>query len=107
MQSLDEEMKEIKKRETSLRKRQQDRRTALFSGLSGAACIALLVATMRLIPLTRQATVNGVPVYYGTVLFDSPVAGLAIIILLSFALGVSVTLLCRALRKLRKGRDKK
>ncbi|MCI2046616.1 MAG: hypothetical protein LKJ90_02730 [Faecalibacterium sp.] len=104
MHSLDEQMQEITKREAALRSRQHHRRTAILSGLSCVGCTALIAATACWLPFIKQTTDNAVPVYYGSALFGTPAAGLVVIILLSFALGVSVTLLCRALRK---GRNEK
>lgn len=104
MRSLDEQMREIQKREAGLRERRHGRRTALLSGLSCAVCICLIAVVAIQLPAMTQAAGNEPPIYYGSALFGSPAAGLSLIILLSFALGVSVTLLCRALPKTGKKR---
>lgn len=104
MRSVDEQMKEIQKRESALRDKHRSHRVALLSGLSCAACICLIVAAVTITPALGGQSDASVPVYYGTVLLGSPVAGVAVIVLLSFALGVSVTLLCAALRRKKGGK---
>ncbi|NLU24886.1 MAG: hypothetical protein GXW99_09340 [Clostridiales bacterium] len=90
-----------------MREKQHNRRITLASGLSCAVCLCLIAATVKYLPFMERQTENTIPLYYGSALFKSPAAGLILIILLSFALGISVTLLCRSLRKNRRGRDKK
>ena len=105
MRSLDEQMQAIQRRESLLRREEQLRRTVLFSGLSCAVCLALLIGTALNLPSLSQSS-SGAPVYYGTVLLGSSAAGLVLIGVLSFALGISLTLLCLALYRKKKGREK-
>jgi pilus assembly protein TadC len=105
MRSLDEQMQEIQRRESLLRREKQLRRTVFFSGLSCAACLTLLIVTALNLPSLSQSP-SGVPVYYGTVLLGSSAADLVLIGVLSFALGVSLTLLCLTLYRKKKGREK-
>jgi len=99
MRSLVEQMKEIKNREALLRKKKYRWNIKLLSTLSVVICLCLVASTYDFLPSIHHYTNLQTPMYYGAVLSANPVIGFAVIILLSFALGVCVTLLCFKLYK--------
>ena len=102
MRSIDEQLAEIKLWESTRRRKKSTGRVALLSGIAGGACLLLLIATVNILPTLKMQSGGQGSVYYGTTVFGSPLAGFAVIVLLAFALGVCVTLLCVTLRRNRR-----
>lgn len=105
MLTADEKITEIRKRESKIRHRHDIRVTAWLSVLSCAVMAVFVVALMNVIPSVEDKMKGGAAPYYGTVFAANPKAGFAVIIVLSFALGVCVSLLGIRIRKNREGQD--
>lgn len=105
MRNIEEQITEIQRRENAQRREKGARRIGLFTGLSCTACLCLIVAVAQVLP-TLQIQMSGqTSVYYGTAIMGNPVVGFTIIVLLAFALGVCLTLLCLTVRRRKNRRD--
>ncbi len=92
-------MEEILRRADALREKKAARRAAVLSAAATAVSLALIVgaaALMSGLPVT--AAEGGTETAYGSLILSSALLGYVVIGVLAFALGVCVTLLCRALR---------
>jgi hypothetical protein len=94
MQELDRQTAEITARAQRLRAARRRRHALLLSAGGTAAALALAAAVTHYLPLFRRlAQAIPGPIVYGAAIASNPVAGLVIIILLAFALGVCTALL--------------
>lgn len=96
MRSLDEKFYEIKKREARLRYKKNIKTVGLLSCLSTVMFVFIVYLAAKLSPSGFK---NSFPsVFYGAAISQHPVLGLVSIILLSFLLGVCVTIICLKLK---------
>ncbi len=99
MRSSELQLEEILRRADTLRREKASRRAAALSAASVFVCLALIVgAAMLLGGMPAAAGEDSVPAVYGSLILSSASLGYVVIGVLAFGLGVSVTLLCRALR---------
>ncbi len=99
MQSSELQLEEILRRADTLRRKKASRRAATLSAASVFVCLALIVAAAALLGgLPAAVGEDSVQTAYGSLILSSASLGYVVIGVLAFVLGVSVTLLCRALR---------
>lgn len=103
MRSCEERIAEIRRREDELRGKRARRITGGLSAASCVLCAALIFSVYNALPVWKPLISSTAPVYYGAAISESPIAALAAVAVIAFALGVCVTLLCLTLRR-RKGR---
>ena len=106
MRSTTERMLLLKKRTDELKKRRKAKKHMLAVISYGSLCIALFAAVSA---LACDLNFNGfkqmpLPAAAG-VFADKAFAGYAVVGILAFLLGISVTLMCDILHKRRKERD--
>ena len=106
MRSTTERMLLLKKRTDELKKRRKAKKHMLAVISYGSLCIALIAAVSA---LACDLNFNGfkqmpLPAAAG-VFADKAFAGYAVVGILAFLLGISVTLMCDTLHKRRKERD--
>lgn len=101
MRSSDEQFQMVLARADRLREIQAARKAAMAWALSAVACLALLIAVVRIIPRTSAAAIAAGSAQYGSLLLGAPYMGYVVVGVLAFLLGICVTLLCRQLRRLR------
>ena len=110
MRSSEQQLNEILRRADTLRRQKASRRAATLSAASVLVCLALIVGAAALLSaLPAAAGENGASTVYGSLILSSSFLGYVVIGVLAFALGVCVTLLCRALRASKEkddGRDR-
>lgn len=95
MRSIEEQMKEIKRRKGVYQAIKSLRRKMLAETVSAGACVVMMIAVVCFLPKLRQASEQAPIRQYGSLILALPAAGYVLIALLSFALGVAVTLLCQ------------
>ncbi len=98
MRNTDEQFEEILNRAGKLRQKQKFTRKAALDALAACVCIALIVFSVGQIR-TMGAGGAAMGQNFGSVVFTGRAAGMVIIALLAFALGVFVTLLCIHIRQ--------
>ena len=91
MRSIDEQMQEILRRKAAYRAAKALRRKLIAVAAACGACAAALTAVVTLLPRLDVASEQAPIRQYGSLVLK----------LLSFALGVGVTLLCRYARQYR------
>ena len=95
MRSIEEQMKEIKRRKGIYQDMKALRRKMIAGAVSAFGCAAMMIAVICFLPELRQASEQAPIRQYGSLILALPAAGYVLIALLSFALGVAVTLLCQ------------
>ena len=95
MRSIEEQMKEIKRRKGIYQAMKSIRRKMIAEALSAGSCVIMMIAVICFLPELRQASGQTPVRQYGSLIIAFPSAGYVLIALLSFALGVAVTLLCQ------------
>ena len=95
MRSVEEQMKEIKRRRDISRAGQNLRRKMIGEAAFAGVCAAMMIIVACLLPEVRQASEQSPVRQYGSMILKMPAAGYVLIALLAFALGVAVTLLCQ------------
>ena len=95
MRGIEEQMKEIKRRREIYQAMKSLRRILIAEAVSAGACAAMMIAVISFLPELRQASEQAPVRQYGSLVLALPAAGYGLIALLSFALGVVVTLLCQ------------
>ena len=95
MRSIEEQMKEIKRRKDIYQAMKSLRRKMIAEAVSAGACIALIIAVVCFLPELRQASEQAPIRQYGSMILALPAVGYVLIGLLSFALGVAVAFLCQ------------
>ena len=95
MRSIEEQMKEIKRRKQIYQAMKSLRRKMIAEAVSAGACVVMMIAVLCFLPDLRQASEQAPVRQYGSLILALPAAGYVLIALLSFALGVAVTLLCQ------------
>lgn len=108
MRTTEQKAREIMVREKRIRAGRGRRRQIGCTAAASAASLVLIIYASFLLPQYTQQAENaqGDP-YFGIVLAQSPVAGMIVIAVLSFTLGVCVTLLATALGRHSGGRGKR
>ena len=99
MRPSDRQLEMILERADTLRRRQAARRTVRADAIGAALCAALLCAVFAFLPAPEAAAGGGAQ--YGSLILGVNAAG-AVICVLSFVLGVCVTLLCTHWRRLKR-----
>jgi len=108
MRNSELQLEEILRRADTLRRKKASRRAAALSAASVFVCLALIVGAASLLSvLPAAAGEDGVPAAYGSLILSSSFLGYIVIGVLAFALGVCVTLLCRALRASKEKEDRR
>ena len=101
MRSTDEQLQEILERAEYVRERQVIRRQIRTDALTSGVCVMLLIVVSvhlpQLVSIGQDHTIQR----YGSLLLAAPYMGYVVVSVLTFALGVCVTLLCTHWRKLR------
>ena len=95
MRSIEEQMNEIKRRKGIYQAMKTLRSKIIAEIVSAGVCIAMMIAVICFLPDLRQASEQAPVRQYGSMILALPAAGYVLITLLSFALGVIVTLLCQ------------
>ena len=95
MRSIEEQMKEIKRRKGIYQAMKTLRRKMIAEAVSAGACVVMMIAVICFLPEFRQTSEQAPIRQYGSLILALPAAGYVLIALLSFALGVAVTLLCQ------------
>lgn len=104
MRTIEQQVREIQRLEKAHLARRKAREFALLVGASGGICLTLIIALANYLPSFQWQAMPQNTLPYAAALTDSPLVGFAVIILLSFLLGVCATLLCMQLRKREKGK---
>ena len=106
MQCSEKQLEEILRRTSALKREKAARRAVTLSAVSVCVCLFLILGAAALIPRLPAVSAGETGgAAYGSLILSSPLLGYAVIAVLAFALGVCVTLLCRALRR-EKGKDR-
>ena len=95
MRSIEEQMEEIKRRKSIYQDMKALRRKMIAEAISAGACVVMMIAVICFLPELRQASEQAPIRQYGSLILALPAAGYVLIALLSFALGVAITLLCQ------------
>lgn len=95
MRGIEEQMVEIRRRREIYGAMKSLRRKLIAEAVSAGACVAMMIAVFCFLPELRQASEQAPVRQYGSLVLALPAAGYVLIALVSFALGVAVTLLCR------------
>lgn len=95
MRSIEEQMKEIRRRRGIYHALKDLRQKMIAEAAAAAGCAVMLIAVICFLPELRQASEQAPIRQYGSLILALPVAGYVMVALLSFILGVAVTLLCR------------
>ena len=93
MRSIEEQMKEIKRRKEIYQAMKSLRRKMIAEAVSAGICVVMMIAVICFLPELRLASEQAPVRQYGSLILALPAAGYVLIALLSFALGVAVTLL--------------
>lgn len=104
MRTTDERTRRIRARAAELERRSRDRKRRLLTALSCAGGLALPLLLAVWIS-SRAGANDGLDTYRGmaaSVFADSPAAACVTVGVLSFALGVCVTLLCLKAKRLKR-----
>ena len=92
MRSTDYELKEIMKRAEDVREEKASQKASIPYALSACACIALLIVTSLKLNDLSAKSMTGANGHYGSLLLGTSYMGYVVIGVLSFLLGVFVTL---------------
>ena len=95
MRSIEEQMKEIKRRKGIYQAMKDLRKKIIAEVISAFGCVIMMIAVICFLPELRQVSEQAPVRPYGSLILALPAAGYVLIALLSFALGVAVTLLCQ------------
>ena len=95
MHSIEDQMKEIKRRKGIYQAMKSLRRKMIAEAVSAGACVVIMLAVIGFLPELRLASEQAPIRQYGSMILSLPGTGYVLIALLSFALGVAVTLLCQ------------
>ena len=101
MRSTEEQLDEIMIRSERIKKMRSIKRRALTEGAAGVFCLALIVFICIQLPQIPHVPQEAGMHRYGSLLMESGYSGYILVSLLSFILGVCVTLLLVHLRELR------
>ena len=99
MRRIEEQMEEIRRRKEIYQALKSLRRKMVMEAVSAGACVALLGLVAGYLPELRQASEEAPIRQYGSMILMLPAAGYVLVAILSFALGVAVTLLCQHWKK--------
>lgn len=101
MRSTDEQLREILRRTELVKEKRIIRRQVHAGAAASCVCAALLIAVCFYLP--RLSVIQEAPELqnYGSLLLAAPYTGHVVAGVLAFALGVCVTLLCIAWKRLR------
>ena len=108
MRNTDEQLHEIMRRSEIVREKRALRKRVLISAAASCVVTALLIAALVYLPWLKVISKSVNAPQYGSLLLSAPYMGYILIMLLAFALGICLTLLCvfcgRLVRKDRNGR---
>ena len=99
MRSIEEQMTEIKRRKGIYQDIKTLRRKMIAEMVSAGICIAMMIAVICFLPELWQASGQAPIRQYGSLILVLPAAGYVLVALLSFVLGIIVTLLCQHWKK--------
>lgn len=94
MRSTDEQLREIMRRKDEVIEKQSIRRHLHACALAACACILLLVMTAVSLPKITTDSLDHATRQYGSLLLAAPYMGYVVVGVLTFALGICVTLFC-------------
>ena len=95
MRSIEEQMTEIRRRKGIYQAMKALRHKMIAEAVSAGICAAMMIAVVIFLPELQQASEQAPVRQYGSLILALPAAGHVLIALLSFVLGVAVTLLCQ------------
>lgn len=95
MRSIEDQMKEIRRRKEIYKAMKSLRRRIIAEAAVCGACVVMMIAAITFLPEIRLASEQTPIRQYGSLILVLPAAGYVLIALLSFILGVAVTLLCQ------------
>lgn len=102
MRDIDDQMDEILKRADVIKNRKAKEKYIIGYSLAIAACLALLIISSVFIVNMNGGSAALEQTRYGSLIISASNMGYVIIGLLSFILGLLVTLLCVHIRELRR-----
>lgn len=101
IRNIDEQLSEIMNRAEVVKKKRSLQKNLRMSTILAWACLILLTVLSFYLPkLNLVSQENGMTIY-GSLFLATPYIGYVIVGILAFALGISVTLLCIFLKKLK------
>ena len=108
MKSTDDQLREIMKRADHVKERKSMKKAVTSYALSACACLVVLVVTAFHLPGLSVDGSSEISGHYGSLLLNTSYLGYVAIGVLAFLFGISLTLLCMQISRLRKKeRDRK
>lgn len=95
MRSIEEQMKEIRRRKAIYQSIKDLRRKIIIEASVSGVCTAMMIMVVCFLPRINEVAVQAPIRQYGSMILSVPSVGYVLIALLSFILGVAVTLLCQ------------
>ena len=102
MMDNDELMSAILSRGVQVQKRRAEKRRQIVYGVCSGVCMVFLVLTATMLPKINETASAAVEQHYGSLILSTPYMGYVVIGLLTFVLGIFVTLLVNSLRNMHK-----
>ena len=102
MRSVEEQMKEISRR----KKRYEDARKGRVFAATGAGLLAALIVVITIAPSTAAVFEQNRMTVLGSTILGAKTGGYVLVALISFTIGVFVTMFCRQYRKDKQDRKK-
>ena len=99
MRNSDEQLGLILKKAANKRTRKKQKLRVLREAGLSALCLGLIVVASFLLPRGEETVPAAADGRFGSLILSSPYIGYIVIGALSFALGISLTLLCLHLRR--------
>jgi hypothetical protein len=95
MRTTEEKLNEIKRRETHIRRRRFRRQTTVLSFASAAAAVLVIITAVGILPQIKSDFAgNSMSAQYASAFSGNPAIGFILVVILAFALGACITLLC-------------
>jgi len=95
MRTTEEKLNEIIRRETDIRRRRFRRQTTMLSFVSAAAAVLVIITAVGLLPQIKSNFAgSSTSAQYASAFSGEPAIGFILVMILAFALGVCITLLC-------------
>ena len=102
MKSTDDQLREIMKRADQVKEKKALKKTVVSYALSACACLAILIVTVFHLPGLSSDGTSEASGHYGSLLLNTSYMGYVVIGVLAFLFGVSLTLLCLNISRIRK-----
>ena len=101
MLTNEEKIKRIHERAVEMNAEKNRRRIRIYSAVSAAACVALIIGLAVVMPDLNDKLVSAPPSenMRGSILSENGILGYIIIGIVAFILGISVTVFCFKLKK--------